>query len=41
MSVSNITEGGKGFGVDNYGFGGIAVKADENYLSRSGGSPMG
>ena len=28
----NITEGGKGFGVANYGFGGIVVKADENYL---------
>ncbi len=27
-----ITEAGKGFGVANYGFGGIAVKEDENYL---------
>jgi alpha-L-arabinofuranosidase len=27
-----IMEAGKGFGVANYGFGGIAVKAGENYL---------
>jgi alpha-L-arabinofuranosidase len=28
----NIADPGKGFGVANYGFGGIAVKAGENYL---------
>jgi alpha-N-arabinofuranosidase len=27
-----VREAGKGFGVANYGFGGIAVKAGENYL---------
>jgi len=28
----NIVDAGKGFGIANYGFGGIAVKANESYL---------